>query len=453
MKSLVLVLMLASALGFAQTAPARKSPGKTRAKAAAQAEPASRWPIGSLAVEGNRNYTSEQVLRVAGLKVGQLAGKEEFDAASDRLEASGVFDKVGYKFGPASDGKSYAASFQVVEAGPALPVRFNRLGVPDADLEGVLRSRDPFFTAGKAPATRIVVDRYTKWIAEYLTSKGLESKVVTDVTTRPEGMCLVFESASALPAVAQVSFEGNQAIPQNTLREAVAGPAVGSAYTEERFRAILDNAVRPLYEARGLIRVAFPKIATERAKEVEGLNVTVTVAEGEVYKFGKVEIAGQSPVAPADLLKAANLPSGETANFDRVGEALESVRKAVSRAGYLDAQVTPERKVNDAGKTVAVALRIEPGPQYLMGGLTVAGLDLSGEAEIRRMWALKEGKPFNALYPDSFLASVKAGGIFDNLAEARAQVKKNERAHTADVTLTFGGGKKEESQPRRRSVF
>ena len=49
----------------------------------------------ALTVEGNRNYTREQVLAVAGLKVGQLAGKPEFEAARDRLTATGVFETVG----------------------------------------------------------------------------------------------------------------------------------------------------------------------------------------------------------------------------------------------------------------------------------------------------------------------------------------------------------------------
>ena len=57
----------------------------------------------ALTVEGNRNYTREQVLAVAGLKVGQLAGKPEFEAARDRLTASGVFETVGYKFEPGAE--------------------------------------------------------------------------------------------------------------------------------------------------------------------------------------------------------------------------------------------------------------------------------------------------------------------------------------------------------------
>ena len=58
------------------------------------------WPIGKLNVEGNRIYSDEKILEAAGLKLGQLAGKAEFDAARDRLLATGAFESVGYKFEP-----------------------------------------------------------------------------------------------------------------------------------------------------------------------------------------------------------------------------------------------------------------------------------------------------------------------------------------------------------------
>ena len=35
---------------------------------------ASRWPIESLSVEGNRIYSQEQIISAAGLKTGELAG-------------------------------------------------------------------------------------------------------------------------------------------------------------------------------------------------------------------------------------------------------------------------------------------------------------------------------------------------------------------------------------------
>src|SRR2546422_1001428 len=92
LRSVAILTLAVCAAAFGQTsAPqtgAPRSAKKTPAKQAApakQAEP-TRWPIQGLTVEGNHDYSKEQILAVAGLKVGQLAGKTEFDAARDRLE-------------------------------------------------------------------------------------------------------------------------------------------------------------------------------------------------------------------------------------------------------------------------------------------------------------------------------------------------------------------------------
>ena len=90
---LALLLLLTPAQQFAQT-HAPKTARKAEVQKAAPAE----WPIASLSVEGNQNYSKEQILGVAGLKVGQMAGKSQFDAARDRLVATGLFDTVSYRF-------------------------------------------------------------------------------------------------------------------------------------------------------------------------------------------------------------------------------------------------------------------------------------------------------------------------------------------------------------------
>ena len=60
-----------------------------------------------------------------------------------------------------------------------------------------------------------------------------------------------------------------------------------------------------------------------------------------------------------------------------------------------------------------------------------------GEAAIKKLWSLKEGKPYNADYPDFFLTQVKERGIFDNLGKTRFEIKINEQERTVDVTLYF----------------
>ena len=392
----------------------------------------SRWPIETLAVEGNRNYTPAQVLTVAGLKKGQMAGKDEFEAARLRLLATGMFETVGYRFAPSPGGKGYAASFQVVEVEPVYPVRFEDLGVPETVLIEWLKSRDPLFSAN-IPATRPVLERYAREIETRVKEK-VTGRVIA---TGPEKFAILFRPARPLPAVAQVTFTGNQVVPAKALQDAIGGVGIGLPYTEPRFRELLDASVRPLYEARGRVRVAFPKIAVEPAKDVSGLVVTVAVEEGASYDLGQVRIEGAPGFKREELLKTGNFKTGDIANFELVQQGVDRIRNALRRSGYLNAQAAVERKIDDTRKTVDLTVRIDEGPQYTFGSLEIVGLDLHGEAAIRRMWAPKPGKPFNADYPDHFLDRVKEEGLFDNLQKTRAAVKVNEQEHTADVTLYF----------------
>jgi outer membrane protein assembly factor BamA len=330
----------------------------------------------------------------------------------------------------------------VTEVQPAYPVRYEELGVPDADVETMLRAKDPLFSPARLPASKPVMDRYTAWIQEFLASKSVTEQIAGKViAVAPDQYAIVFRPARNLPAVAAVTFTGNQVVPQGVLREAIAGVAVGAPYTEAGFREILNSAVRPVYEQRGRVRVSFTEVRSEPVSggEVAGVHVFVRIDEGVSYELGKVEIAGPSPVDPAALLKAGDFKTGDVANMDKVAGGVENIRKAVRHAGYLDVKVTQERKIDDEKKAVDVAVRIDPGAQYLMGKLTLVGLDLDGESEINRIWTLKEGKTFNPDYPDYFLNRVKEQALFEGLGLTKADVKVDEKRHLADVTLRFAG--------------
>jgi len=244
-----------------------------------------------------------------------------------------------------------------------------------------------------------------------------------------------------LPSVALIFFKGNEVIPLSKLQDAMQ-PSIGMPYTEDRFREALNAAVRPLYEAKGRVRVAFPSIRTtpDPDKEIKGLHVTVTVDEGEPYNLGKVSIDGPTPLKPGELIEAGAFKTGEVANFDKVADGIDRMKKMLKHAGYMNADITSRRSINDDKRIVDLTLWVDAGTQFTMRRLTIVGLDLDGEAEITRIWTMKPGKPFNPDYPDMFLNTVRDEGLFDNLGKAKADVKINDQEHTADVTLTFNGG-------------
>ena len=107
------------------------------------------------------------------------------------------------------------------------------------------------------------------------------------------------------------------------------------------------------------------------------------------------------------------------------------------------ANATVTRDIHDEKKNVDLVVRIDEGPRFTFGKLSIQGLDLEGEAAMRKLWSLQPGKPFNPEYPDYFLAQVKERGMFDNLGETKAAVDVHESSGTVDVTLGFRGSSTE----------
>jgi outer membrane protein insertion porin family len=454
---LILCVLFLAAIGFPQNAigfPQKKTAAKKTTparKAVSVPAPApNKWPIQSISVAGISHYSAAQVIAVSGLKVGQLAGKSDFEAARERLLATGVFETVGYHFMPASGTEAYVASFDVSEVEPLYTVHFERLEVPDADLKTWLHSRDPFF-GDRIPATQKSLDRQAQAIEAYLTSKGHPQNVIGRIVSDlPNQFDIVFAPASREAAIAEVRFEGNRELTTKALLDSFGGVAAGVPYREASFRQMLNVGVRPLYEARGRILVKFPSIRTEPAKEVEGLVVTVTVDEGPEFTFGKIAIAGTTPVAPAQLLKAGDLKEAAPANFDEVTAALGRMRKVLRKAGYMTATLDVKRAPDEKAKKVDLNISVQPGPQFTFGRLTLEGLDLNGEAAIKKMWTMKPGKPYDADYPDFFLARVREENIFEGLGATKAIPKVDEKERVVDVTLHFGAAPPEPGADRAK---
>jgi outer membrane protein assembly factor BamA len=407
-------------------------------------DPTKPFTLASIEVTGNLSNTAAQVLAMSGLKVGQTARKEDFDAAQVRLLASGLFETVAYRYEAAKPGgQSFNATLEVKEIDQLFAYRFEALPADEKALRAYLKEKEPLF-GDRIPATEPVLRRFSAVIEEFFKENNSDLAVIGRLLPDEKGTLDVVFQPSSLPAVAEVEFQGNHSISQTTLQNAVAGTAVGAIYTENRFRQVLDNTVRPLYEAEGRLRVSFPKIETRPAEGVKGLIATVHVDEGAQFKLTSVRLTG--PVADdKSLLKTGNFVLNAIVNMKAVEEGTDRMERALKRKGYLTARSVVERKVNDAAKTVDLSVEVDPGPQYKMGVLTIEGLDIETEPHIRKLWALKPNQPFDAEYPDIFIA--KMPEVLDNLGKTRAAVNPDPGTLKVDVVLIFSAPEK---KPKER---
>ena len=365
-------------------------------------------------------------------------GKLELDAAKDKLLATGMFETVAFQFEPGPDGQCCVANYDVVEIGALFPVQFENLPEPTADIVAFLKSHVPLYEP-TLPGTTQVISFYARQIEQFLAQRNHAGAVLGAlVQTGKNEYKITFRSNQSLPAISNVTFTGNKVISSVKLQNAINDVAYGQPFTRDGFRLLLDNQVKPLYDAIGMIRVAFPDFTTEPDPRVKGVAVHVTVEEGGVYKLEKVTITG----ADRDYLNTAKIKVGDIVNFDEIKKGLDLVVAQLKKEGYTHVDGDTDRKIDDKAKTVSVNLVIEKGDQYTFGKLTIEGLDLNSEPAVRKLWGLAAGKPFNPVYPQHFLDRIREDGMFDGLGETKATTQINEKTHIVDVTLVFGASPK-----------
>lgn len=415
----------------------------------ALAQSASRpYPLTNLTIKGNKHYTPAQIIGTSGLKTGQPVSKDNFDAARAKLLATGAFESVGYEFKPNAANNGYDATFELAEVALLYSYRFEDLPVADATLRAALAKQE-ILMGDMIPATREVLDRYERALTKTLDGKiTVEGKLNYDLRGEPT---ILFRPAGDRPRISEVHISGNESVPAKELLNKFADVAVGTEFTETAVRRLLDASVRPLYEAYGKARVAFTKILAEPSKQAEviGVAVTVTVEEGPAYKLGAVRFTGAAARQAKELEDLVKWRKDETVNFDEIKTGLERIIKRYRGTGYLHATARADRTYDDKEHTVNLAVNVGTGPLFNYGKLEIRGLDVLSEPAVRKMWGEREGKPFDADYPDVFLKQIKDQGIFDNLGETSSQTKVNESSKTVDVILIFLGSKPSDPRPQK----
>ncbi len=441
------------ASGILLTAFAAGQTSSRKQSVSAPAKPAipDKYPISKIIIKGNKVLPADEIIAASGLKIGEAADKARFEQARKQLEATGMLDSVGYQFEPADSGKGYVATFNVDEVSPLYTVQFEGLNASRDDINKYLKSKEVLYN-GKLPPTSFIIERYTHEIETYLASiKHPETVVSNVVPSGADAYDLVFRNGAPLPSIAEVTFEGNKAVLITDLEHAINDVAYGTPYSQYTFKLLLENQIKPLYEAKGYLGVKFLNITTEPSKTVKGIVIHLTVDEGPVYKLTKVSLSGVTREETADLGKIAAFKIGDVANFDDVNESVDRIKKQLIHDGYIHAEAEVVRRLDEPQKTVGVLVKLTKGPQYHYGKLTIKGLDLDGEAQIQKLWAGKPDKPYNADYADFFLARIKEQGLFDDLGDTKAIKTVDDQKHIVDITLDFKAApiKKDRTKGRR----
>jgi outer membrane protein insertion porin family len=394
-------------------------------------------PISDVLVEGVRTIDPERVRALSGLSVGQPLSPRSVQRAVRALWETDLFNDVALSTRPAG-GAGVVVVLSVDEA----PV------ITGIQLEGVdkVDDKDVEAAVGLTRGDRLLEHRLHQARLDLLDLYRREGYYLAEAQltpTRPGADSTAVEvrvDERREVAVASIRFEGNQALSDGRLREALDTETEGfwfwqdGEFVEESWREDLGQRLPEVYQQHGYLdmRVVADSIHVEPG---EGeMHLVVYVDEGPQYRLGEVAIEGNSRFSRDDLERFQRLQPGEVFDASAVNQTGEDLRNLYADDGYIYAQVQPVRQVRPDTTVIDLTWMIQEGSPAKIHQVAVRGNTVTHESVIRRHLFVVPGERFRRNDIRNSLLSLEGLGFFEPGITPTTRVADQE---TGDIDLTF----------------
>jgi outer membrane protein insertion porin family len=409
------------------------------------------FKIGKIEFEGLSRLSADEVTAQTGLKIGEPFSLAALDAAGQRLVDTGLFKNVGYKTRPVKDQITIIFQLEEAKVASSRVVFDNFIWFTDEELMGAIKLELPSFD-GTAPDTGNTVDRIIKALQRFLHAKKIEA-TVTYMPSQEDPSSPVQEhvfTVNGVPLpICTINFPGAQNISEAKLRES-SKELRNSEYSRNFVRSFANRSLIPLYREVGQLKATFsPPLAKPEATATcnNGVEITLPVDEGHIYKWNKAEWAGNNALTAQELDPLLGMKAGQPANGRKVDEASRAIQKAYGRKGFLMVKLKSVPEFDEQALSVVYKMDVVEGPQFRMGKLDTRGFSETETARINEKWGLKAGDVYDEGYTDEFLKKHLGEILRDNFQQRAAQgrpapsikteSKPDRKTLTVDVTITM----------------
>jgi len=414
------------------------------ARAQTQAPPATA-KIASIEVSGSKKFTNAQVAQASGLKVGDVVGKEELQAAANRLAALGTFGGVNYRF--TTDAAGIHLTFEVSES-TGVPVIFDNFPwFRDEELAAALQHAVGYFD-GTAPAQGAQLDAMSEALLNLLPSHGIHGHVTHALVEWPDGGQVMQFSVEANPVLVHAVEFSDPMAAKSLQVTAQLSEVVGHPYSRLTMALYAFEEVRAAYLGAGYLKVSFGAptatlVASTSGGRADSVRVFLPIKLGPQYHFGGITWTGNVAYSVTSLNTMVPFSTGVLVDGNKIQGTWNAIARSYGHIGYMEALLDPTATLDDAAEKVSYRVEVKEGPQYKMGDLIISGLSLDGEKKLRTAWTLSQGSVFDQTYFDDFITKIAKptptiyGNIPVHYEKVGQLLRRNEDKHTVDVLIDF----------------
>ena len=413
--------------------------------ASTQPAAAQKFQPKTIQFKGAPEYSDQEMLAAAGLKIGAEIAYSEMKSYGQRLLDTGLFESFHFTY------NGVDLVFVLVPASALYPVRLENLPLtPGKELDAALHQRFPLYH-GKVPAENGLTEQVRQALEEMLAAKGIKAAVAA-VPFTDQKLMQVTAMSYAITAppvrIGEIHLEGVSPEMQAEVK-VIVDSVRKITYDTENSADNIERAFAVLYADEGYAAVKVHAVRSGNpvmAGAAINVPFTVSIEPGNLYKLGAIHLPSGELLTLEEINKAAGAVSYKSGGLSEKQSVKEGValRTALlyitgqyKSKGYLDCVVTPHPQYDDANGVVNYTLEVQPGPVYKMGKLTIENGAEDLRAAMLAAWKMPAGAVFNASAIQTYYSSqgnTPLGRTFAS-ANCKFQLAVNDDTRTVDVTL------------------
>jgi outer membrane protein insertion porin family len=403
--------------------------------------------IREIRVAGNRRVEPETVRSYLKFNVGDVYDPGKVDQSIKSLFATSLFSDVRI------DREPTGVLVTVVENPVINQVAFEGNSEADKDTllaEVQLKPRSVFTRARAQADVQRILDVYRR---QGRFAAVVDPKLIELDNNRVN---VVFEiNEGAATKVKAINFIGNRAFSDSQLRDIITTTQsslfdfIKGTNIYDPDRLSLDRELlRQYYLRNGYADARIVSAGAELDRDGSGFYITFVIDEGEVFKFGTVEIESSvAGVEPKKLYGELFSVGGTTFNQSQLDKSVERLTLTVSEQGLPFARVRPRAARDAAGRIINVTYLVDEGPHIYIERINVIGNVRTRDYVIRREFRLAEGDAFNPQMVDKAKKRLQGLGFFKTVEIKRRPGSAPDRVildvelvEQSTGELSFGAG-------------
>lgn len=354
--------------------------------------------VRDIQVQGIERVDPGTIFTYLPVKIGQTFTEEEAATAIQKLYGTGFFSDVKI------DSRGDVLVVSVKERPTIASINFN--GMREFDAKALSKSLSQVGFGQGRIFDQAMLDRAVFELKQQYLSKGKYgvqiSPVITPLPRNRVGVSFdIFEGGVA--TIDKIEFIGNKAFSSGTLEDQMELTTGGmmtwytgtNKYSREKLEGDVER-IRSYYLDRGYLEFSMEPPQVTISPDRQNIYITMTVHEGEPYKLGQVDLAGDLLGLDDKLKPLVTVKEGETFSAEKTNAVAKSITDYLGSLGYAFANVNPSPALDHDTHVAKLTFYVDPGRRVYVRRINVGGNTRTRDEVVRREMRQQEAAWYDA---------------------------------------------------------